>query len=149
MYWYFQPSGEILCFNTWPLIQLTTQKTHNNKNQQHMRMFRGFIFTLGQKVAVLWCECPRSQLKYVTPRAGIPTGPRILPWSEWEERRPDERGGLTLSFKSPSPAPLSARIDLALPWIHPGRQQQRMHKAHYSEHAYSHTCTWASAHTWT
>lgn len=42
---------------------------------------------------------------------------------------------LMLPFKFLSPAPLTARIDLALPWIHRSRQQERMHKAHYSEHA--------------
>ena len=64
-----------------------------------------------------------------------------------EERRADERRGLTLPFKSLSPALLTARIDLALPWIHPGHQQERMHKAHYSEHAYSRTCTHMNTHT--
>lgn len=108
-------------------------------NINNMAVFWGYIFTSGQRVAVLWCEWPWSQL--YTPGAGISTRPRISPWSEWEVRRADERRGLTLPFKSLSPAPLTARIDLALPWIHPGRQLERMHKAHYSEHAYSHTCT--------
>lgn len=113
------------------------------KQQNILTMFWGNIFRSGQKVAVLWCKSPAT---VSTPGgAGISTRPRISPWSEREERRADERRGLTLPFKSLSPAPLTARIDLALPWIHPGHQQERMHKAHYLEHAYSHT--WSHTHT--
>ena len=96
---------------------------------------------------VMWVTTVTAKVHSIPLGAEISTGPRISPWSEWGERRADERRGLTLPFKSLSLAPLSARIDLALPWIHPGRQQERMHKAHYSEHAYSHTCTHMEAHT--
>lgn len=77
----------------------------------------------------------------VPPGSGFQRGHAFHHGRRREERRADERRGLMLPFKSLSPALLTARIDLALPWIHPGRQQERMHKAHYSEHAYSHTCT--------
>lgn len=74
-------------------------------------------------------------------------GHAFRPRSQREERRADESRALTLPFKSLFAAPLTARIDLALPWIHPGRQLQRMHKAHCSQHANSHTSKHTHAHT--
>lgn len=70
-----------------------------------------------------------------TPRVGFQQG-HAFRHCQSEKSAGQMRGEvLMLSFKFLSPAPLTARIDLPLPWIHPGRQQERMHKAHYSEHA--------------
>lgn len=46
--------------------------------------------------------------------------------------------------KAPFQVPLTSSqqgLNLMLPWIHPGHQQERLHKAHYSGSAYSHTHT--------
>lgn len=121
--------------------------------EQHV--FSGVILERDQKVAVLRRQRAWSQLTARAPRAVIFNKATHFDHGHSEksagrtraERRADESRALTLPFKSLFAAPLTARIDLALPWIHPGRQLQRMHKAHCSQHANSHTSKHTHAHT--
>lgn len=67
-------------------------------------MFCGYIFYIRSKGGSVVMRVSRVAATAYSPGAGISTRPCISPWSEREERRADERRGLTLPFKSLSPA---------------------------------------------